>query len=279
MKANADWDVGMTGATPALLGAKEFNIVTVGIAADISRTNVLMARQSFVDKVTASKVIPKGSRFALTLGSTVDYAAQTCLALWGGNSTSDMVVKGGSQAEVIKAGADGEADIVGLWTPHIYTMQEKHGFVPFCTGKDFSPGIFGAIVARRDYALANQQAVAKFLAVISRSANWILANPEKAQALHISTAAEDKITVSSSAAKNDFAKHAVFNLKQQLDAMGSSSGGVNDSQAGRSFFSINIFLNEGKQGSRTLKPASFMDASYLKLANDDPVLAKMASKN
>lgn len=42
MKANAEWDVGMTGATPALLGAKEFNIVTVGIAADISRTNVLM---------------------------------------------------------------------------------------------------------------------------------------------------------------------------------------------------------------------------------------------
>ena len=184
IKANADWDVGMTGATPALLGAKEFNIVTVGIAADISRTNVLMALQSFIDRVNAGKTIPKGSRFALTLGSTVDYAAQTCLALWGGNNKSDMVIQGGSQAEVIKAGAEGEVDIVGLWTPHIYTMQEKHGFVPFCTGKDFSPGIFGAIVARRDYASANQQAVAKFLAVISRSANWILANPEKAQALH-----------------------------------------------------------------------------------------------
>ena len=92
MKASADWDVGMTGATPALLGAKEFDIITVGVAADISKTNVLMAPKAFVEKIHASRSIPKGTRIALTPNSTVDYAVQTCLALWGGNSKTDMVL-------------------------------------------------------------------------------------------------------------------------------------------------------------------------------------------
>jgi hypothetical protein len=83
--------------------------------------------------------------------------------------------------------------------------------------------------------------------------------------------------VSASAAKNDYAAHVMFNLKRQLESMGGSDGSIDDSQVGRSFFSINIFLNEGKQGSRTLKPSSFMDPSYLKLANDNPALLKMAN--
>jgi ABC-type nitrate/sulfonate/bicarbonate transport system substrate-binding protein len=277
IKAHADWDVGLTGAVPALIGAKDFNLITIGIVDDQSRTNALLARKEFVEKVKAEKQIPNGTKFALTLNSTVDYAAQTCLALWGGKNKSDMIYKGAGQGDVIKAGAAGEADVVGLWAPNMYIMQEKHGFVPFCSGKDFSPGVFGTVVTHRTYATANPALVSKFLAVLMRSINWMKDNPDKAQALLIATAAKDGIVISASAAKSDVELRPIFNLIQQLEIMGANTTNVNDSVAGKSFYSINVFLNEGKTGTRTMRPASFVDASYLKRVNDDPELKKMAN--
>jgi ABC-type nitrate/sulfonate/bicarbonate transport system substrate-binding protein len=277
IKANADWDVGLTGVVPALIGAKDFNLITIGIVDDQSRTNALLARKEFVEKVKAEKQIPNGTKFAVTLNSSADYAAQTCLALWGGKNKGDMVYKGAGQGDVIKAGAAGEADVVGLWAPNLYTMQEKHGFVPFCTGKDFSPGIFGTVVANRAYATTNPALVSKFLAVLMRSINWMKDNPEKAQALLIATAGKDGIVISASAAKSDVELRPIFNLKQQLEIMGSNSTNANDSVAGKSFYSINVFLNEGKTGTRTMRPAAFVDVSYLKRVNDDPELQKMAN--
>lgn len=276
IKANADWDVGLTGVVPALIGAKDYNLITIGIVDDQSRTNALLARKEFVEKVRAERQIPNGTKFAVTLNSSADYAAQTCLALWGGKNKSDMAYKGASQGDVIKAGAAGEADVVALWAPNMYTMQEKHGFVPFCSGKDFSPGIFGTVVANRAYATANPALVSKFLAVLMRSINWMKDNPAKAQALLIATAAKDNVVISASAAKSDVELRPIFNLSQQLELMGANAANVNDSAAGKSFYSINVFLNEGKTGTRTMRPASFVDASYLKRVGDDPELRKMA---
>jgi ABC-type nitrate/sulfonate/bicarbonate transport system substrate-binding protein len=277
IKGNADWDVGLTGAVPALIGAKDYKIITIGIVDDQSKTNALMARKEFVDKVRADGRIPKGTRFALTLNSSADYAAQTCLALWGGLNKSDMVYRGASQAEAIQAGASGDAQVVGLWAPNIYTMQEKHGFVPLCSAKEFSPGVFGAVVAKREFGTANPDAVTRFIAVLMRSIDWMKANPVKAQALLIETAAKDGIVISASAAKSDFDLRPIFNLKQQMEVMGGLTGNVDDSVAGRSFYSINVFLNEGKTFSRNMKPASFVDVSFLKRVSDDAALSKMVA--
>jgi ABC-type nitrate/sulfonate/bicarbonate transport system substrate-binding protein len=236
-----------------------------------------MARKEFVDKVRAEKRIPKGTRFALTLNSTADYMAQTCLALWGGLNKADMVYRGASQAEAMQAGASGDAQVVGLWAPNIYTMQEKHAFVPLCSAKDFSPGVFGAVVAKRDFASANADTVTRFLAVLMRSIDWMKENPGKAQELLIQTAAKEGIVISASAAKSDFDLRPIFSLKQQLEVMGGNSGNVDDSVAGRSFYSINVFLSEGKTFSRNMRPASFVDVSFLKRVGSDAALSKMVA--
>jgi ABC-type nitrate/sulfonate/bicarbonate transport system substrate-binding protein len=276
IKGNADWDVGLMGAVPALIGAKEYNMITIGVTDDQSRTNVLMAPKAFVDKVKATNTIPKGTKIAVTMNSTGDYTAQTCLALWGGKNKAEMVYTGASQPDIIKAGAAGEAEVVALWAPNMYTMQEKHNFVVLCSGKDFSPGIFSAVVAKRDYAAASPELVAKFMAVIVRSINWMKTNPQKAQELLISTAAKDGITVSPFAAKSDAELRPIFNLKEQLEIMG-VDGDANFSAVGKSFRSINIFLNEGKVYTTSAKLSSFIDASYLKRVADDPALSKMAN--
>jgi ABC-type nitrate/sulfonate/bicarbonate transport system substrate-binding protein len=277
LKGSAEWDMGLTGAVPALIGAKDYEMVTIGVVDDQSRANVLMAPKAFVDKVKTTNTIPKGTKISVSLNSTGDYVAQTCLALWGGRTKSEMVYTGASQGDIIKAGAAGEAELVALWAPNMYTMQEKHNFVTLCSGKDFSPGIFGVIVVKRGYATANPQIVTKFLAVLLRSINWMKENPKKAQELLISTAAKDGITVSPFAAKNDVELRPIFSLKEQLELMGGAAGDANGSVVGKSFRSINIFLNEGKTYTTSAKLSSFIDASYLKRVADDPVLSKIAN--
>jgi ABC-type nitrate/sulfonate/bicarbonate transport system substrate-binding protein len=277
IKGNADWDFGVTGAVPALIGAKDFNLITIAVADDQSRTNQLMGRTELVQRIRAEKSVPKGSKIAVTFNSTADYAVQACLALWGGRQKSDMVYQSATQPEAIAAGASGSAELVGLWAPNIYAMKEKHGFEPLCSAKDFGSGIYNVVVTNRDYAAKNPDTVAKYLAVMMRSINWIKDNPQKAQALFMSVSGKENIQVSSSAAKSDYDARPLFNLDQQLVVMGDTPETSNDSATGKSFYAINVFLTEGKAGSRNMRPASFVDASFLKRVKGNPELLKIAT--
>jgi ABC-type nitrate/sulfonate/bicarbonate transport system substrate-binding protein len=279
IKGNADWDIGVTGAVPALIGAKDFKLITIAVADDQSRTNQLMGRKELVQRIRAERSVPKGSKIAVTLNSTADYAVQSCLALWGGRQKSDMVYQGATQPEAIAAGASGSAELVGLWAPNIYAMQEKHGFEPLCSAKDFGSGVYNVVVTNRDYAAKNPDMVAKYLAVMMRSVNWIKENPQKAQALFISVSSKENVQVSNSAAKGDYESRPLFNLDQQLVVMGDTPEKSNDSATGKSFYAINVFLTEGKAGSRNMRPASFVDASFLKRVKDNPELSKIAASN
>jgi ABC-type nitrate/sulfonate/bicarbonate transport system substrate-binding protein len=279
IKGNADWDIGLTGAVPALLGAKDFGMIAIAVADDQSRTNALMASKETIAKIKKDKAIPRGTKIAVTLNSTADYAVQTCLALWGGRNKSEMVYQGASQSEAIQAGASGAVEMVGLWAPNVYTMQEKHGFETLCSAKDFSPGLYNVAITKRDFASKNPETVAKFLAVMMRSIQWMKANPEGTQAFFVKNADDEGVKINISAAKSDFTQRPLFDLNQQLGLIGETAVGVDESALGRSFFSINVFLNEGKAGTRTMRPSSFMDPAYLKLVKTTPNLLKIASLN
>jgi ABC-type nitrate/sulfonate/bicarbonate transport system substrate-binding protein len=279
IKGNADWDIGIIGAVPALLGAKDHDMIAIAVADDQSRTNALMGSKELVAKIKKERAIPKGTKIAVTLNSTADYAVQTCLALWGGRTKSDVTYQGTTQPEAIAAGASGAAEMVGLWAPNVYTMQEIHGFETLCSAKDFSPGLYNVVITKRDFAKKNPELVAKFLAVMMRSIKWMKANPDQTQAFFVKNADEEGIKISSSAAKSDFMQRPIFDLNEQLGLLGDTAAKVDASSVGRSFFSINVFLNEGKSGTRTMKPSSFMDPAYLNLVKNTPNLFKIASGN
>jgi ABC-type nitrate/sulfonate/bicarbonate transport system substrate-binding protein len=279
IKANADWDIGIAGAVPALIGAKDFDLITIAVSDDQSRTNALMGPKDVVERIRKDKKIEKGTKIAVTLNSTADYAVQTCLALWGGHTKSDMAYQGATQPEAIQAGASGAAQMVGLWAPNVYTMKEKHGFETLCTAKDFSPGLYNVVFTNRGFANKNPDTVAKFLAVMMRAVKWIKDNPAKAQAIFVSTATEEGITISSANAKNDYEQRPIFDLSGQFSAMSETSAGIDGSAVGRSFYSINVFLNEGRTGTRTMKPSAFIDISHLKRVKESPELEKIANPN
>lgn len=102
---------------------------------------------------------------------------------------------------------------------------------------------------------------------------WMRANPQKVQALLISTTAKDGITVFPSAAKSDVALRPIFNLQQQLEPM-CIGADANTSKVSKSFRSIHIFLNEGRAYTTNAKLSSFIDSTFLKRVADDSALSK-----
>jgi ABC-type nitrate/sulfonate/bicarbonate transport system substrate-binding protein len=278
IKAHADWDIGTMGALPALIGARDFDLITISVANDESRTNVLMGKRETVAKIRNARVIPAGTRIAVTLNSTGDYMTQSCLALWGGGLKTDKSYMGMTQPEIIAAGAEDRADLVALWAPNSYAMAEKHGFEVLCTGKDFTPGVFGVTVAGRKWAQANPEVVKKALAVIVRANEWIKKNPQAAQQIHIEGSAKENVTLSANAARQDNELRPVFGLDEQINLLKGDAGDINASRVSRAFFSLNVFLNEGKSQTRGYRPSTFVDPSYLERLKSDTTLMQFVAK-
>jgi ABC-type nitrate/sulfonate/bicarbonate transport system substrate-binding protein len=277
VKAFADWDVGATGAVPALIGARDHNLITIAVSNDESRSTMLMGRKELVEKIKRDRQIPSGTSIGVTLNSTGDFAAQTCLTLWGGKIKSEMRYTGMTQPEAIAAGGAGTAELVALWAPNSYTMKEKHGFEALCTGNDFSAGVFGAVVANKAWAQANPEIVKKFLAVMLRATKWIQANPVQAQKIHIEGSAKEGVTISSTAAKQDYELRTLYDLDGQISLLSGVSS-ANESRLVKAFFSLNVFLNEGKPQTRGFRPASFIDSSFLQQVKSDTNLMAFIQK-
>jgi ABC-type nitrate/sulfonate/bicarbonate transport system substrate-binding protein len=278
IQAHANWDIGTLGAVPALIGARDFGLITVAVANDESRTNVLMGRKELVARLRTGNSIPNGTRIGVTLNSTGDFATQTCLALWGGKSKSDMVYQGMTQAEIMAAGAAGTVDLVAVWAPNLYTMAEKHGFEVLCSGRDFSPGVFGVTVANRAWAQSNADTLVRALAVVLRANRWIKRNPARAQQIHIEGSAKEGVTISAAAARQDNELRAVYELEEQIDLLRGTVGELDDSRVSRAFFSLNVFLNEGKLQSRRFRPSAFVDVSFLERIKSDAALAQFIQR-
>src|SRR5512137_25030 len=166
--ASKSWDVGGTGSVPAVLGAVRFNLLTIGITNDESQGNALLARGDKAAGFMANPASIKGQTILLTANSTGDYAVQSCLAKYG-LKKADVTLKNMGQAEIISAMSSNNAELVGVWAPNIYTLEEKAGAKILCTGKEGGAAVPGALIVRADYAKENPQEVAKFLAVYLRA--------------------------------------------------------------------------------------------------------------
>ncbi|MCX8505506.1 MAG: ABC transporter substrate-binding protein, partial [Alphaproteobacteria bacterium] len=135
--AAKSWDVGGTGSVPAVLGFARFGIMTIGITNDESATNALMvAGDKAADYGNGKNLAAaKGKVITVTQNSTADYAIQSCLKM-AGLSKTDVVMKNMGQAEIISALSAGQTELAGLWSPNIYTVEEKSGAKMLCNGRD-----------------------------------------------------------------------------------------------------------------------------------------------
>jgi len=270
--ASKSWDVGGTGSVPAVLGAVRFHIETIRITNDESRGNALLVSG---DKASAFAARPgdiKGQTILLTANSTGDYAVQACLAKWG-LKKADVTLKNMGQAEIISAMSSKNADLVGVWAPNTYTLEEKTGAKTLCDGKDAGAIVPGALIARSDYAREHPQEVAKFLAVYLRAQQWALAHRKEAVDMMRKFYEQGGVTISDAAMNKEFDSRPVYDLAGQLKAMHRAGKG---SEMDDWFAKIGANMKASGSVPEAPAPASFITDEYLKKVDADPKLKAFA---
>jgi len=272
--AAKSWDVGGTGSVPATLGAVRFNLVTVGITNDESQGNALLVRGDKAAQYMANPASMRGQTILLTANSTGDYAVQACLAKYG-LKKADVTLKNMGQAEIISAMSSNNADLVGVWAPNTYTLEEKAGAKTLCDGKDGGAIVPGALIVRSDYAKEKPQNVAKFLAIYLRAQKWSHAHRAEAIAIMKKFYEQGGVTISDAAMKKEFDTRPTFDLAAQLKAM---SRGAAGSEMDGWFAKIGDFMKSAGSIPEAPAPASFISDAYMKLVDGDPQLKAFANR-
>lgn len=268
------WDVGGTGSVPAILGAARFGLLAVGITNDESKTNALMAKAETVDAIKANPKQLSGQKLLVTTNSTADYAARNCLAKWG-LTTKDVRFVNLGQAQIISAVIADANQVVGVWAPNTYTLEEKGGAKVLCSGADAGAVVPGALVVRAEFAKQHPDIVAKFLAVYVRAWGWAKANPKEAHDLTKKFYAEGGVEASDRAIEQEFALRPTYSLIQQLKAMDRGAGA---SEADGWFAKIGGFMAEVGTLQSAPDPKTVLDDSFMKRVDADPKLKAFATE-
>jgi len=268
------WDVGGTGSVPAVLGAARFGLVTVGVTNDESKTNALMARGDKVEAIRKNPASLKGQKLLLTTNSTVDYAARNCLAKWGLKS-SDMQFVNLGQAQIISAVMSNNGDVVGVWAPHTYTLEEKAGAKVLCSGADAGAMVPGALVVRPAFAKENPDEVAKVLAVYVRGWSWAKAHPKEAREMAKRFYAAGGVEASDNAIDQEFALRPTYSLAEELRLMDRTKGA---SELDGWLTRIGGFMADVGTIPSAPEPKSYVDDSFLKKVAADPKLKAFATE-
>lgn len=272
--ASKSWDVGGTGSIPATLGAVRFNIQTIGLTNDESQGNSLYARGDKAAQFMKDPASMKGQTILLTANSTGDYAVQSCLAKYG-IKKADVTLKNMGQAEIISALSSNAAELVGVWAPNTYTLEEKSGARLICSGKDGGVMVPGALIVRADYAKENPDNVAKFLAVYLRAQRWSLANRAEAIALMKKFYEQGGVSISEASMNKEFDTRPVFDLATQLKMMDRAGG---NSSVDGWFTSIGEFMKTAGSIQEAPAAKSFITDEYMKRVAADPKLREFANR-
>ncbi len=273
--ASKSWDVGGTGSIPAVLGSVRFNLLTIGITNDESQGNALMVRGDKAAQFSQNPASLKGQTILLTANSTGDYAVQSCLAKYG-LKKADVTLKNMGQAEIISALSSNATELVGVWAPNIYTLEEKSGAKILCTGKDGGVMVPGALIVRADYAKENPENVAKFLAVYLRAWKWASANRKEAIALMKKFYEQGGVQISEASLAKEFDTRPTFDLASQIKLMDRGAGA---SQVDGWFTAIVDFMKVGGSIQEAPASTSFITDEYMKRVASDPKLREFASRD
>jgi NitT/TauT family transport system substrate-binding protein len=189
----------------------------------------------------------KGKTIALTANSTGDYAVQSCLRKYG-LSKSDVSINNMGQSEIMSALASNNVELVGLWAPNTFTVEEKSGAKLMCSGKDAGAVVPGALIVREDYAKERPEDVAKFVAVYLASWKWLHDHRPEAIAMMTKFYEQSGISISNASMNKEFDLRPTFDLDQQLKAMDRSKG---SSEMDQWFMKLTDYM----QGTGTLNTA------------------------
>ena len=270
--AAGDWDVGGTGSAPAVLGAARFDIITIGVTNNESAGNAMMVRGDDAEKIEADPAAAlKGQQLLVTTNSTGEYASAACIESFGLTYPDDVEVVNLNQGEIISAFASGTGTMAGLWAPNIYTLEARAGAKLLCSGQDAGAIVPGALIARRDYAEANPEMVARYLAVFLRGVEYIRDNNDEAVSMMADFYALTGVELDEKYLQTEIDTRPMFSLDEQIDLMSGDSP-----DAVTWFNGLGGYMTSTGTLETELDAATFIDPQYMQLVADTPELAAFA---
>lgn len=272
--AAGDWDVGLLGAPPAVLGAARIKLKTIGLATEEGNANVVLARPDEIEAIKANPSSLKGKTFLVSTNSTGEFASWGCMEKLG-LKRSDMQWVNLSPAQIVSAFSNKTGALAGTFTPFVYTIQQQTGAKVLCSATDAGQFLMSAIVAHPDFATQNEDAVTRFLATYLRAIAWQKQNPD--EALTYLKAFYQKNGVS---LKDEYMKQEMttdrqqYGLDQQVKTFSRASGA---STIDKAFDNFMAYLMETGTIQSKLDPNSFITDTYLKRIEADPKLKAWAT--
>ena len=271
---SGSWDVGGTGSAPAVLGADRFGIVTIGITNNELAGNAILVRADDLEAIKADPTTLKGSQILVTTNSTGEYAASACMESYGLNYPEDFEVVNLNQGEIISAFVTGSGKVAGLWAPNIYTLSDRTGAEVLCSGETAGAVVPGALIARREFAEANPETVAEFLAVYLRGVAWIRDNNDEAVDLMRDFYALTGVELPDRFLQTEIDTRPQYTLSEQLEIMDTSDG---VSSVGEWFGGLGGYMASTGTVDPAPDPGAYVDPTYMQMVADDPELAAFAN--
>ena len=204
----------------------------------------------------------------------MDFAARKCLEKFG-LKQDDMQFVNLGQAQIISAMTSNNGDIVGVWAPNTYTLEERANAKYLCSGADAGAVVPGALIVRADFAKEQPGAVAKFLAVYLRGWSWAKANPAEARKLALDFYKQGGLEVTPHAMDQEFALRPTFSLDEQLKLMDRAGQA---STVDKWFTDIGTFMATLGTIPNDPDPKSYISDEYLKRVAADPKLKAFATE-
>jgi len=273
--AAGSWDLGGTGSAPAVLGAARFDIITIGITNNESASNVLMARGADFAAIKANPKSLKGQRLLVTTNSTGEYAAAACIKSFGLRYPEDVQVVNLNQPEIISAFATGTGAIAAVWAPNSYTLESRAGAKVLCSGQEAGAIVPGALIARKEYAQAHPDTVAKFLAVYLRGVNYIRHHKQDAATMMGDFYAQTGTELPAGFLVREIDTRPMFTLSEQMGLLATDKGA---STADKWFDGLSGYLTSTGTLAKPIAASSYVDPQYMRRVAETPALAAFANR-
>jgi NitT/TauT family transport system substrate-binding protein/sulfonate transport system substrate-binding protein len=142
-----------------------------------------------------------------------------------GLKDSDVVIKNMDPFQCVAAFESGIGDMVGLWSPHMYTGIEK-GWQIAGDIKSCGLGLPIVIIGEKEFLEKNPEIVGKFMRVYFRGIDMLKNTPAEKLVPEYKQFMKDYcgLEMSDAMCKMDIEKHPVFTAAEQIKMMDGSKG-------------------------------------------------------
>ncbi len=182
------WVLGGLGAIPTVNGAKNGNMIVIGIANDESKANAVMVHND------SPILLKKGATtsYPAIYGTAVDIRKKVILttplssahytmtkyleAL--GVSEKEVVVKNLDQALALLSFEHDKGDLAVFWAPYTFMANGK-GWATVATARDVDARLPLYLVANKAFAAQYPEVMKKYLTLYMRGLNWLMNAPRE----------------------------------------------------------------------------------------------------